>query len=119
MEWGLPQINAVAKVRIMLTCTPTLAFFDPEKTTTFVADASSYGLAAVLLQQHTDGLRPVAFASRMLTRAERKYAQIKKECLAATCACKRLDRYLIEHQTFEVLTDLKSLVPLISSKDLS
>ena len=66
----------------MLTSAPTLAYFDPDMATTACADASSYGHGAVLLQEHPDGLHPVAFVLRTLTKNERNYAQIRKRMLS-------------------------------------
>ena len=61
---------------------------------------------------------PVAYASRKLTDAERRYGQIEKEALAITWACEKFDFYLVGRQ-FEVETDHKPLNPLLGSKDLS
>lgn len=45
-----------------------LALYDPEKETTVSADASSFGVCAVLMQKQPSGdLRPVAYASRSMT----------------------------------------------------
>ena len=46
------------------------------------ADASSFGLGAVLLQESSPGKwRPVVYASHYLSETERRYVQIEKEAL--------------------------------------
>ena len=92
--WGEPQRRAFQRVKEALTSTPVLALFDPK--TVVSADASSFGLGAVLLQkQQTGDFKPVAYISRSMTPTEQRYAQIEKEALAFTWACERLADYLI------------------------
>ena len=101
-----------------LSSVPTLALYDPQLETIVSADASSYGLGAVLTQKQFDrSQRPVVYASRALTPTEQRYAQFRKEALALTWACERFEEYLLG-TTFHLHTDHKPLVPILGSKSL-
>lgn len=52
-------------------------------------DASKFSLGAVILQEN----KPIAYASRAITDAETRYAQIEKELLAVTFGLERFNQY--------------------------
>ena len=93
--WGEAQNDAFEKVKEEISKPTTLALYDPAADSKISADASSYGLGAVLLQKSGDDWRPVAFASRSMSSAEQHYAQIEKEALALTWACEKFAMYLL------------------------
>lgn len=93
--WGPPQEEALVKIKDLIYSNRCMAKYDPKCPTILSADVSAFGLGAVLLQKQDNGeRRPVAFASRSLTSAESRYAQIQKEALALTWAADRFEGYL-------------------------
>ena len=92
--WGDHQETAFNLIKRELTMPTVLSLYDPSADTKIAADASSFGLGAVLLQKRQFEWRPVAYASRALTETECRYAQIEKEGLASTWACERFSDYI-------------------------
>ncbi|XP_064475528.1 uncharacterized protein K02A2.6-like [Ornithodoros turicata] len=116
--WGPQQQEAFEKIKEELASTPVLTYYSPLRPHTLSVDASSYGLGAVLLQDESNGERhPVAYASRALTTTEQRYAQVEKEALAVTWACEKFRMYVLG-LPFQVQTDHKPLVPILTSKRL-
>lgn len=77
--WGAAQQTAFDRIKKELSQPPNLALYNPKAQTSVSADASSYGMGAVMLQRREGGtIKPVAFASRALTPTEQQYAQIEK-----------------------------------------
>ena len=90
---------------------------DAEAETKETADASSYGLGAVIMQKRDLQWKPIAYASRSMSQTEQRYAQIEKEALALTWACEKFTNYILGKR-FQIETDHKPLVPLFSTKHL-
>ena len=90
-QWSCEQEKTLQEIKIIPTKDegPVLRFFDVQKPFAISCDASPTGLGGVLLQ---DG-RPVAYASRSITDAESRYAQIEKELLAVHFSLERFTQY--------------------------
>ena len=80
VEWFWTDIHdsAFRQHKLLVTKAPVLKFFDSTESLTLQCDASDKELDAILLQKG----QPIAYASRALTDAESRYAQIEKELLA-------------------------------------
>ena len=105
----------LSKISVLLSSNTVLALYDPNKEMKISADSSFFGLGAVLLQKAEGEWRPVAYASRSLTRTETRYAQVEKEALAVTWACERFHLY-VSGRDFQVETDQKPLISLLEKK---
>ncbi|RXN14803.1 ATP-dependent DNA helicase PIF1 [Labeo rohita] len=116
--WGEPQQTAFKKLKSGLSSPKALAQYSNTAETKVAADASPYGIGAILTQKQADNSwQPVTYISRGLTDTEKRYAQIEKEALAVTWACERLTSYL-QGLHFTLQTDHKPLVPLLSTRGL-
>ena len=107
-RWEEPQKNAFDTIRKILSEQPVLAYYDVSQPVTISCDASQSGLGAVLLQNS----KPVAYASRALTDAETRHAQIEKELLAVVFAFHKFHHYTYgrevtvesDHKPLEAIT---------------
>ena len=86
-KWDKQHDDALNKIKSVLTMEPVLSFYDVNDDVTIQTDASQNGLGSCLIQHN----KPVAYASRALTAAEKNYAQIEKELLAFLFACERFN----------------------------
>ena len=93
-----------------------LTHYDLSRPVKLKCDASPYGIGACLSHEFEDGSeRPVAFASRTLSSAEKSYAQIEREALAITFGVRHFHKFLIG-QRFTLVTDHKPLVKILGPK---
>ena len=119
-KWGAQQDKAFSAVKSQLTSECLLTHFDPQKPLTLACYASPYGVGAVLSHRLDDGSeRPIAFASRSLSPAEKGYAQLDKEALAIVFGVTKFHVYLYGH-SFTIYSDHKPLQYLFNpSKAIS
>nr|XP_040566429.1 uncharacterized protein LOC121116249 [Lepeophtheirus salmonis] len=100
---------------------PVLDFFVPAPCTeplVLSTDSSPIGLGDVLAQFENGMERPVAFASRKLSKSEANYSQIDKEPTGIINGLKKFERYLIGRH-FKIKTDHKPLQYILNPcKDL-
>nr|XP_037290325.1 uncharacterized protein K02A2.6-like [Rhipicephalus microplus] len=116
--WQHEQNAAFEKIKELLTSDRCMAKYHPSYATTVSADASSFGLGAVLLQTQPSGeRRPVAFASRSMTETEQRYSQTEKEALATTWSTQPFYEF-VRGITFDVETDHLPLVSLFGKMEL-
>jgi len=93
--WKSQQSEAFQLAKKALQADPLLVHYDPAKQLLVACDALPLGLSAVLSHIMPDGQeRPIAYASRTLTTAERGYSQLEKEGLAIVFAVTKFHNYL-------------------------
>eukprot|EP00736_Rhodelphis_marinus_P012188 Rmarinus@m.27500 len=115
--WGRDQQGAFQKLKDALCSAEVLAYPDYSKPFQLHTDASGTGLGAVLAQNGVGGVRPVVFASRLLSPAERNYTVTEREVLAVVWSIRKFRSYLEGGLPFEVYTDHQAMTWLMSLSD--
>ena len=108
-EFQLTKSVRVAfyKIKEEIAQNVTLPYFNPQSDTTLQTDASKKGLGAVILQDS----KPVMFASRALTGAEKDYQNLERECLATIWGMEKF-HYFLYGKHFTLETDQKPLASI-------
>ena len=117
MRWEDAQEKAFVTLRESLVRRPILRLPDHNKTFILRTDASNCGLEAALMQKLKGRFFPIAYGSKKLTSAERKYSTIEKECLAIARGVSKFRRYLAgkpfvlqtDHQFLTFLKDVETI----------
>ena len=116
-EWTDDCQRAFEELRQRLVTAPILVFPDFSRTFVLDTDASDIGIGAVLSQLQEDGSeRVIAYASRVLTRPERRYCVTRKELLAVVFFTRHFRAYLLGRK-FCLRTDHGSLTWLRNFKE--
>ncbi|KAG5269277.1 hypothetical protein AALO_G00200210 [Alosa alosa] len=119
LQWNDAANQSFMKLKTMLLKSLPLAVFDPNLPTFITTDASDYGLGAVLTQLHSGKHEHiVAFASRTLSAAKRKYSATEKEAFACVWAVERWRTYLWGHR-FTLRTDHQGITTLLNTKGMN
>lgn len=115
--WTSECQNSFEILKEKLINPPILQYPDFSQENEFIlqTDASNMAIGSVLCNSD---LRPVAYASRPLNKAELNYPTIQKELLAVVWSIKYFRPYLYGRK-FTILTDHKPLIYLFGMKDPS
>jgi RNase H-like domain found in reverse transcriptase/Reverse transcriptase (RNA-dependent DNA polymerase)/Integrase zinc binding domain/Integrase core domain/gag-polyprotein putative aspartyl protease len=117
-QWQHEQSASFELLKQRLVSAPLLGHADLNKPMEIHPDACAYGIGALLTQQSEEGERPLAYASRLLSKSEENYSITEKECLALVWATKKF-RPFIWGQKVKIVTDHHALCWLLTKRDLA
>ena len=118
--WTETHTQAFNRLKSKISNDCLIHFYDTKKPVFIECDSSGVGIGAVLLQPDSDhvesdkngipcNLRPVAYASKSLTEAERRYANIEHELLAVLFSVEHF-KHFVYARDVTIITDHKPLL---------
>ena len=113
-KWTESQDRPFNAIKFAISLAPTLSKISPNAQLIINTDCSNKGMGATLTQLKNGKEHPIAFWSRMLTKAEKNYPTIKKELAAMYHAVKRFKPF-IHMRPVTIYTDHKPLIGFIRS----
>lgn len=116
--WGTEQQRAFKELKEKLVSRPVLSLYRPGAPTELHTDASKWGIAGILMQQHKDGsLHPILYYSRQTSKEEQRYHSYELEAMAVVYSMKHFRPYLLGFK-FKVVTDCNALRTTMTKRDL-
>jgi len=117
-SWQEEQQEAFDKLKKSIVDSAILAFPNFNEKFIVRTDASEVGVSGILAQKVNGFERPIAFASRSLSKTEKSYHASEIECCAILFSLKKFEQYL-EGQEFTLETDNQALLWLHSMRDVN
>lgn len=116
-DWNEECEKSFRQLKDSLTTPPVLQYpnFDENNVFILKTDASGFSIGSLLCNSDN---RPIAYASRTLNKAEKRYPTIEKELLSVVWSVKYFRPYLYGRK-FRIETDHKPLVYLFGMTDPS
>lgn len=116
--WKEECEEAFDKLRSCLSSEKVLILPDFTKQFILDTDACNIGVGALLGQLINGVIRPVAYFSKHLSPAQKRYSTTQKELLAIVLSCEHFHQYLYG-KSFEVFSDHQPLSWVLSNKKLN
>ena len=111
-KWSDQCQTSFKEAKESLSRAPVLMHYDPALPLVLAADASAYGVGAVVSHRLPNGSEPIAYASCTISQSECNYAQVEKE---AVFGIKKFYQYLYGRH-FTLMTDHKPLTSILGPK---
>ena len=126
-EWCNGCEKAFRDVKTCIASDQVLTQYDPSMPLKLALDASAYGLGVVLSHVLPSGEeKPIAFAPRSLSKAEKNFSQIDKEALSIVWGVQKFRNYVwgrhftivTDHQPLTLIFHPKKGIPVITAARL-